>query len=278
MSWLPSIHTGVSVPVTTREFDKRIAPLSSRVPLSYIGGMRIARLSRDETARLMSDIASGKLTGVTYPVFMTSSNGQVLSMYASSPEVRALYDQAEVISADGQPMVLLSRLFSRQPLPERCSTTDLYHEVSKVVPPGTTYYLFGAKPDELKLAVEASNRLYPHINVIGYCHGYISEAELENLFAELEAKKPDILWVGLGVPAQQRFVVKHRQRLSCVKVVKTCGGLFDFLSETRARAPAWMRAAGLEWLYRISLEPRRLLVRYLVTNPHSLYLLITKTR
>jgi N-acetylglucosaminyldiphosphoundecaprenol N-acetyl-beta-D-mannosaminyltransferase len=71
--------------------------------------------------------------------------------------------------------------------------------------------------------------------------------------------------------------VRNRERLTGVGVIKTSGGLFDFLSGERSRAPAWMQAAGLEWLYRMLLEPRRLLVRYAVTNPHAAYLLLTRS-
>jgi N-acetylglucosaminyldiphosphoundecaprenol N-acetyl-beta-D-mannosaminyltransferase len=73
-------------------------------------------------------------------------------------------------------------------------------------------------------------------------------------------------------------VVRNLDRLTGVGVIKTAGGLFDFLSGERSRAPAWMQAAGLEWLYRTWLEPRRLLVRYALTNPHALYLLLTRSR
>lgn len=251
-----------------------------RERLSYcrVGGMDVARLDREGTARLMRDIITGEAGDFDAPVFMTSSNGQVLSSYARSAETRALYDQADVISADGQPMVTLSRRLSQAPLPGRVSTTDLYHDVSRAVPRGTRYFLFGARPAEVEAAVAATERLYPHIEIAGYSHGYLSPAEEEHLLERLEALRPDILWIGLGVPRQQAFVVRHMDRLSGVKIVKTAGGLFDFLSGARSRAPMWMQDAGLEWVYRLMLEPRRLFKRYMLTNPHSLYLLLTRTQ
>ena len=71
--------------------------------------------------------------------------------------------------------------------------------------------------------------------------------------------------------------MKNRERLTGIGVIKTSGGLFDFLSGERSRAPSWMQAAGFEWLYRMLLEPRRLFVRYAVTNPHAAYLLLTRS-
>jgi exopolysaccharide biosynthesis WecB/TagA/CpsF family protein len=69
----------------------------------------------------------------------------------------------------------------------------------------------------------------------------------------------------------------YRQSLGNVGIIKTSGGLFDFLSGNNRRAPAWMQAAGLEWLHRLAIEPRRLLLRYLMTNPHALYLLLASS-
>ena len=86
------------------------------------------------------------------------------------------------------------------------------------------------------------------------------------------------LWVALGVPYEQAFVAEFSPRLTKVGVIKTCGGLFNFLSGSRARAPEWMQNAGLEWAWRIWLEPRRMFWRYLTTNPRALYLLFNQSR
>jgi exopolysaccharide biosynthesis WecB/TagA/CpsF family protein len=96
--------------------------------------------------------------------------------------------------------------------------------------------------------------------------------------AEINALAPDYLWVALGVPYEQAFVEEFTPDLSNVGVIKTSGGLFNFLSGSRARAPLWMQHAGLEWAWRIWLEPRRLFWRYLTTNPRALYLLLNKGR
>jgi exopolysaccharide biosynthesis WecB/TagA/CpsF family protein len=78
----------------------------------------------------------------------------------------------------------------------------------------------------------------------------------------------------MGVPREQVFALRYRDRLTNVGLIKTSGGLFDFLSGRNSRAPQWMQSVGLEWLYRLGLEPRRLFLRYLRTNPHALYLLL----
>ena len=90
--------------------------------------------------------------------------------------------------------------------------------------------------------------------------------------------QPDVLWVSLGVPLEQAFCNRHKEALSGVGIIKTSGGLFDFLSGAKTRAPAWVQKLGFEWLYRLLLEPRRLLGRYVTTNPHALMIMVKTMR
>ncbi|MEO3384911.1 WecB/TagA/CpsF family glycosyltransferase [Mesorhizobium sp. CAU 1741] len=248
------------------------------IPMSRLGGMANACLSRDETVKVMEDAIAGRLAGLQQPLYMSSTNGQVLSMFARNRRIRTLFEQVDVLSADGQPMVTISRYLSSRPLPERVATTDLFDDASRLLPEGTTYFMLGSTPDEIERAAAVVRRKYPRIRLVGYAHGYMDADSEEALLRRLEELRPDILWIGLGVPREQDFVSRNMGRLASVKVIKTSGGLFNFISGTNRRAPAWMQRLGLEWLYRTILEPRRLLWRYLTTNPHSLFLLLTRTR
>lgn len=248
------------------------------IPMSRLGGMANACLSREETVQVMADAIAGRLPGMQAPLYMSSTNGQVLSMFARSRDIRKLFEEVDVVSADGQPMVTISRHLSSQPLPERVATTDLFDDASRLLPEGTTYFMLGATPDEIEKAAAVVRRKYPRIRLVGYSHGYLTEETEEELLRQLEELRPDILWIGLGAPREQEFVSRNIERLAAVKVIKTSGGLFNFISGTNRRAPAWMQRLGLEWLYRTMLEPRRLLWRYLTTNPHSLFLLLTRTK
>ena len=92
------------------------------------------------------------------------------------------------------------------------------------------------------------------------------------------ALAPDYLWVALGIPYEPAFVEKFTPGLSNVSVIRMSGGLFNFLSSGRVRAPVWMQHAGLEWAWRILLEPRHLFRRYLTTTPRALYSLLNRGR
>ena len=248
------------------------------VPAAQIGGLPIALINRANSAELMLGAALRRRGSTLPPVIFTSANGQVLSMSARHPMVRKLFLAADLIHADGMPLVLVSRLFHKRPLPARVCTTDLFHDVARVAPSrGARMFLLGATKEVIDEAARRIRRLYPALDLAGHASGYMRRAEDEERVIELiNAARPDILWLGLGIPAEQAFAVRNRNRLR-VGLIKTSGGLFDYISGKNARAPAWMQHAGLEWAFRAYLEPRRLAGRYLATNPHALFLLLTRT-
>ena len=88
--------------------------------------------------------------------------------------------------------------------------------------------------------------------------------------------RPDVIWVGLSVPREYEFAVRNKFRLKAGWLV-TCGGCYNFVTGAYKRAPEWMQAAGLEWLFRLVKEPKRLFWRYAVTNPLAIFLLLTRT-
>jgi exopolysaccharide biosynthesis WecB/TagA/CpsF family protein len=251
---------------------------TASVPRISLGGLRLAVLDLEQTANFMVDMVFPKRR-VGRPLYLTSANGEVLARCSTEPMTDRLFRAADLINADGQPLVTVSRLNSSTPLPERVATTDLFHVVArKAEAAGLTFYMFGADEDENAAAVANVRRMYPGLRIVGHCHGYLRGDALRAKVDEINGLAPDYLWVALGVPYEQAFVAEFNPRLSNVAVIKTSGGLFNFLSGSRPRAPQWMQKVGLEWAWRIWLEPRRLFWRYLTTNPRALYLLFNKSR
>lgn len=239
-----------------------------------IGGLPIAVLDRQQTAQMMCEAARTRPRG-RRPLYLTSANGEVLARCYSDREMARLFLAADQIAADGQPMVVASRHLCAQPLPERVATTDLFHDVARIAQAeGLSFYMLGATEDENHAAVAAVRGLYPTLDIVGHCHGYLDGEALDAKIAEINAVRPDILWLGMGVPREQLFMAEHGDRLTGVGVVKTSGGLFNFLSGKNRRAPGWMQAAGLEWIWRIGQEPRRLFWRYCVTNPVAIFAMV----
>jgi exopolysaccharide biosynthesis WecB/TagA/CpsF family protein len=107
---------------------------------------------------------------------------------------------------------------------------------------------------------------YPALKIVGHRHGYFSREQEPEIIDKINRAQPDVLWLGMGAPAEQQFAIRNRDRLRRVGIVRTSGGLFDFLSGRARRAPKWMQIVGLEWAFRTLLEPRRLAGRYITTN------------
>lgn len=254
--------------------DRSFGNVLKEVPTVRVGGMPISVLDRLAAADLMVRAAMSRKRGGR-PLYFTSVNGEAIARAIRDPELAALFLAADQILADGQPLVIASRILCRIPLPERVATTDLVHDVARLAEKtGASFYLLGSEHEENERAVAALRRAYPGLRIVGHCHGFLEGEALLAKLGEINALAPDILWLGLGVPTEQRFVLDHSHLLPNIGIIKTAGGLFDHISGKNARAPRWMQRAGFEWLWRVLMEPRRLFWRYLTTNPVAIYALL----
>jgi exopolysaccharide biosynthesis WecB/TagA/CpsF family protein len=129
-------------------------------------------------------------------------------------------------------------------------------------------FFYGATEESNRLAVEKVLARNPRIVCAGRINGYVDP--VKEALPLIAASNADVLMCALGQPKQEFFMSANLQELN-VRVAVTCGGMFDFFSETKARAPLWMRRSGLEWVYRLGLEPRRMFRRYVVGNPVFLW-------
>jgi exopolysaccharide biosynthesis WecB/TagA/CpsF family protein len=269
-----------------RRLPKAAPPKPARRPIrAYprfetieVGGLPVARLDRAGTTRLLVDLAT-KFRRGDRPWIATSVNGQVLSNAARDRDLREAMLFADVISADGQPLVLASRQVTGFALPERVATSDLFHDIALAAREcPLTMYMLGASAAENARAVANVRAAYPHLRIIGHMHGYHSHAGWIRRVAEINALGPDLLWVALGVPREQQFYMRFAHAMPNVGLIKTSGGLFNFLSASARRAPQWLQDSGFEWAFRLQQEPRRLLLRYLTTNPHAAMLMLTRRK
>lgn len=269
---MPILDTGQIM--TGRERPDAGAP-GQAWPVISLAALPITDATIDETARDFILRAGSERVSGARPFYSTSANGQVIALCHHDREFDAMLRQADQIHADGMSLVIFSRKFCRQALRERVATTDLVHAVAKrAEETGSRFYFLGGSEEVNRAAVEEMQRLYPRLVFSGRRNGYFSRAEEDAVLADIAASKTDILWVGFGIPLEQRFVSRNLDRLSGIAVIKTCGGLFDFLAGKNSRAPQWMQDMGLEWLYRAMLEPKRLGKRYLLTNPIAIYSLL----
>jgi N-acetylglucosaminyldiphosphoundecaprenol N-acetyl-beta-D-mannosaminyltransferase len=172
---------------------------------------------------------------------------------------------SDVILADGVPVVWASRLL-RRPLPERVAGIDLMLGIlERGRHRGYRVYCLGATPEVLDVVTARILEKYPGIELAGRHHGYFTQEEEAGIARDIAARRADVLFVAMTSPRKEQFLARWGRRLG-VPVCHGVGGSFDVLAgKVRRAPPAWQRL-GLEWLYRVKQEPRRLWRRYLVTN------------
>jgi N-acetylglucosaminyldiphosphoundecaprenol N-acetyl-beta-D-mannosaminyltransferase len=131
---------------------------------------------------------------------------------------------------------------------------------------GRSVYLLGAAPDVVEALASRLERERPALRLAGWHHGFPDDRDWESVVAEIGARRPDLVFVAMGSPLQELRIAELAARLPTLRVAMGVGGSFDVLAGRKKDAPAWARGRGLEWLYRLAQDPRRLWRRYLVTN------------
>jgi beta-1,4-glucosyltransferase len=167
-----------------------------------------------------------------------------------------------VILNDGIGLSIARRLLQRGRFKENLNGTDFIPRLLRESAKPLRIYLLGASKVSVEGAAEAFGKI-ANVEVAGRCDGYVLWSREKDVISDINAAKPDMLLVALGCPLQEQWIVDHFDALE-VPVIFGVGALFDFVSGQHKRAPALMREAGLEWLYRLWREPRRLTYRYTV--------------
>ena len=188
------------------------------------------------------------------------------------PAYRAMMNAADLIVPDGMPLVWLGRVRGMA-LRRRVYGPELMLSLCERTS-GYRHFFFGGAPGVSDQLASALKNKIPGLQVAGtYSPPFrpLTELEDEEVVAELNRASPDVVWVGLGTPKQERWMYEHRDRLNAA-VLLGVGAAFDFHSGTKKQAPGWMRERGLEWLFRLLQEPRRLGRRYLVYGPKFAFL------
>src|SRR5258708_4350562 len=194
----------------------------------------------------------------------TSMHGIVEAQH--DPSFKEILNSTDVVVPDGMPLVWLGRRKGHH-LPRRVYGPDLVLEFcEKTAGRGYRHFFYGGVQGVPERLAESLKRRFPTIEVCGTFSPPMRPLDPEEdkeIVSMISRAAPDVLWVGLGTPKQERWMHEHRDQLH-VPVLVSVGAAFDILSGRRNQAPQWMRDQGLEWLFRLLQEPRRLWRRYLV--------------
>ncbi len=227
-------------------------------------GVPIDDLTMEQAlARLEEFIALGRKTGKSHQI--ATVNADFVTKSLDDPELRLILQESDMATADGMPLVWGARLLG-VPLEGRVTGADLVPALAeRAAQKGYSLYFLGGAPGIAQKAKTILETRYPGVNITGVFSPPVSSVlDMDASIVEnIRAAKPDILLVAFGNPKQEKWINMHARDLP-VPVMIGVGGTFDFIAGATKRAPMWMQKSGLEWIFRLAQEPKRLWKRYVV--------------
>ena len=211
--------------------------------------------------------------------YITVADVNSIMVGQKDPGFLRIHNQAGMVTPDGMPLAWLGKLGGHSNMTRVCGSELMIDVFKASVSKGYRHYLYGGNEGVPELLKSKLEERFPGIEVVGtYSPPFrpLTQEEDENIIETINKAKPDIVWVGIGAPKQERWMAAHLSRLEAPVLVGV-GAAFDFNSNLKKRAPLWLQKIGLEWLFRLSTEPRRLWRRYLKNNPLFMFLAIRQT-
>ncbi len=230
------------------------------IPARDLFGISIAAVTMDDVLPLVADAIARRT-----PFQIGVVNAAKVVNMQRDQRLRDDVLASDIVLADGISVVWASRLVGR-PLPERVAGIDLmYRLLEQAAGKQHRVFCLGATADVLSAAIAEFQRRFPGLIVAGSQHGYFDRADEATVAAAIAASRADIVFIAMTSPRKEQFLAQWSRVLG-VPVWHGVGGSFDVAAGKVERAPMLWQRLGLEWLYRVKQEPRRLWKRYLVTN------------
>jgi len=235
--------------------------MSARNDIVPMFGMEFSRATLSEATRaILALVGEGNADMIVTP------NVDHIVTMERDQHMRQVFKSARYRFADGMPLVWLSRVRYRDGLPERVTGADLLFSVAEgAVAHSASIFLLGAQPGVATTAADKLVGKYPGLTVCGtYSPPFgfeRDEAMSRQIVAMVNAAAPNILFIGVGTPKQEKWAHRWRDELTC-DVILGVGAAIDFAAGTARRAPRLVQKSGFEWMWRIASDPKRLLPRY----------------
>jgi N-acetylglucosaminyldiphosphoundecaprenol N-acetyl-beta-D-mannosaminyltransferase len=231
------------------------------------------RISRETMAsaldRVLKQCSDG---GGGYVCF---TNAHVAVMAREDPGLRGVINGSFLSLPDGKPVYLSGKIRGISQL-EHISGPEFFGRVlASEKSSRLRHYFYGGRSEVLECLLDNIKRSFPHADIVGYespPFRALTEAEASAVNERIRSVKPDVVWVGLGAPKQELWMASHWSALRPALLLGV-GAAFDFYAGSLNRAPVWMQRAGMEWVYRLWQEPKRLWRRYFYTN--TMFILYT---
>lgn len=202
----------------------------------------------------------------------TPNSEMIMAAYRDS-EFKNILNSADVLTADGIGVVYASKIL-KNPISERAAGYDVARSLLKKLSDNKkSLYLFGSKPGVAQKAAKNITKDYPDIIILGCQDGYFDENKEKEIIADINEKKPDVVFVCLGVPKQEKWIYENKDKLNA-RVLMGLGGSLDVFAGEVKRAPEIYQKLSIEWLYRLCKEPKR--IGRMMDLPKFAFTVITK--
>ena len=224
-----------------------------------IANVEIDNLTREEVRDKVIEMIDRGDKG-----YIVTPNASHIVLHQKSREFSNAYKNASLVLADGMSLIWASRLLGN-PVREKITGMDLFYLLVPLARRwGQSVYFLGGDEEVIRGVVDHARTKFDGLNISGWHHGYFTDHDA--MVREINEAAPDILFIALGFPRQEKWICKNIDRLN-IKVAICVGGIFDILSGRKKRAPHCLQTIGMEWFWRLIHEPRRLWRRYLLGNP-----------
>lgn len=214
-------------------------------------GVKVDNVTMEKASNRIMEFLEGE---GAHAIF--TPNSEIIMVAYKDAEFCKELNDASLVVPDGIGVVYASRIL-KAPLAERVAGFDLAAGLIEKLSGGEkSFYFFGGKPGVAEKAKENLLEKYPRLNVCGLADGYFDEEKEKEIIEDIRTKKPDVLFVCLGAPKQEKWINAHKEELGA-KVLMGIGGSLDVFAGTVQRAPEFYQKHGLEWLYRLLKQPTR---------------------
>lgn len=231
-------------------------------------GVRMSAVNMQEACQMVESLVETKQKG-----YVSVCPVSTIMECFYNPQIKTIVNNATIVTPDGMPSVWIGRQRGFKNM-DRVYGPDLMLAVCELsVEKGYKHYFYGTTDEVLNKLETSLNKRFPNLRVCGKVappFRPLTKQEDERAIEDINRANPDFLWVGLGSPKQDIWIKEHRDRLN-VPVMFAVGAAFDFIAGTKPQAPKWIQRSGLEWLFRLMCEPKRLWRRYLVGNTLFVY-------
>lgn len=218
-----------------------------------IFGVRFDNVDAEEANKQFIALMGGDKLGMIY-----TPNTEIIMKAQDDPEFKAILNEGDLVIPDGIGVVLASKIHHLG-LTERVPGIELMTMMLEYCNrTGKSIYLFGGQPKVAELAAIKIKETYPNLKIAGTRDGFFESNQELHILDEINEKKPDILFVALGAPKQEKWINKYKKTINA-KVAMGVGGALDVWAGTVKRAPVFFQKTGLEWFYRLLKQPTRIM-------------------